>query len=220
MHPLPALQQAQARLGTGFGFAVVIIGTLCLFAPFMSGIAINSLLAVAVAAAGITMTVYAFKAGKFGKGLLQFLFGGITLIAGLVLFVHPILGVMSLTVVLIAWFFVDGIFGLIAGFKAEGGAGRGWILASGVASIVLGVLLAMDWPGSGVYAVGMLVGVRLIFSGWTIAMLGMAGDAAADAIDKGIDSAEEAISEAVEARAGSQSDSTGGVDKSSSATAS
>lgn len=198
-------------MGTGFGFAVVILGTLCLFTPFMSGMAVNSLLAVAVTAAGLTMTVYAFKAGKFGKGLLQFLFGGVTVLAGIALFLHPVMGVMSLTFVLIAWFFADGILGVIAGIGAKGEPGRGWVIASGIASIILGVMLAMDWPGSGVYAVGILAGVRLIFSGWSIAMLGMAGDALADAVDEGIDDVEEAISEAV--GAGDGDGAAGSADK-------
>ena len=54
--------------------------------------------------------------------------------------------------------------------------GWGWVLASGISSIALGALIAYQWPQSTSYALGLLVGIRLIFSGWTIAMLGMAGD--------------------------------------------
>lgn len=206
MHSITEMQQAQARLGTGIGFAVVLLGVLCLMAPFFSGLAVSTLVAVSVIAAGLTMTVYAFKASKFGKGLLQFLFGGVTALAGLMMFAYPVVGIQSLTMVLIAWFLADGILGVVAGFKGKGEPGWGWVIVSGIASLVLGVLLLMDWPGSGGYAVGMVVGIRLIFSGWSIAMLGMAGDAVAEEVDQGLTEVEKAVEEAVEEAASNEVD--------------
>ena len=61
------------------------------------------------------------------------------------------------------------------------------MIVSGVASVVLAVLLWRQWPASGAYAVGMLVGIRLIFSGWSIAMLGMLGDAAVDIVEQAVE---------------------------------
>ncbi len=187
MSVIADVQHAGVRLGTGFGFAVVLLGMLCLMTPFFAGVAVNTLLAITVGAAGLTMTVYAFKAGKFGKGALQFLFGGITILAALAMLAHPVLGVLSMTVVLIAWFIADGVMGIVAGIQAKGAPGWGWVIVSGVASLLLGALLWAQWPASGVYAVGLLAGIRLVFSGWSIAMLGLVGDAVVEAAEEQAD---------------------------------
>jgi uncharacterized membrane protein HdeD (DUF308 family) len=148
--------------------------------PFVSGVAVTSFVAVLITAAGLTMTMYAFKAGSFGKGLLQFLFGGITIVCGVAMFVTPMLSMFTLTGVLMVYFVVDGGFSIYSGVKGRPAPGWGWVIISGIASIVLAVLLYREWPDSGTYAVGLLVGIRLIFAGWSIAMLGMLGDVTVD----------------------------------------
>ena len=54
-----------ARLGTGLGFAIVLLGVLCIMAPFVTGLAVSTMIAIGVIAAGSVMAVYAFKAGSF-----------------------------------------------------------------------------------------------------------------------------------------------------------
>lgn len=187
MNDLSDAMRAPSRVGTGYGFAIMILGMLCVMTPFVSGIAVNTVVAILIAAAGLTITVYAFKAGHFGKGLLQFLFGGITLVAGAIMLVRPMLGMFSMTAVLIAWLIVDGVFAVVAGIRGKGESGWGWIIVSGVASIILAVLLWREWPDSGMYAIGLLAGIRLIFAGWSVAMLGMMGDASVDVAEDAVD---------------------------------
>jgi uncharacterized membrane protein HdeD (DUF308 family) len=189
MSNLSDIARAQSRLGTGWGFAVMLLGILAMMAPFISGVAVTSLVAVFITAAGLAMTVYAFKAGSFGKGLLQFLFGGITVLCGIAMFVTPILSMFGLTGLLMAYFVVDGLFAIISGVRGRPQPGWGWVIVSGIASIVLAVLLWLEWPASGVYAVGLLVGIRLIFTGWSIAMLGMLGDATVDVVEDAVEEA-------------------------------
>jgi uncharacterized membrane protein HdeD (DUF308 family) len=158
----------------------MLLGILAVMTPFVSGVAVTAFVAVLITAAGLTMTMYAFKAGSFGKGLLQFLFGGITIVCGVAMFVTPMLSMFTLTGVLMVYFLVDGIFAIFSGVKGRPAPGWGWVIISGIVSIVLAVLLYREWPDSGTYAVGLLVGIRLIFTGWSIAMLGMLGDATVD----------------------------------------
>lgn len=176
--------RGSSRAGTVWGFAVVIMGVLAIMAPFLSGIGTTMLLAILVTAAGLVTTVYAFKAGSFGKGLFQFLFGGITVVCGIFMFITPGLSMLSLTAVLMGYFLIDGIFGIITGFKAKPAQGWGWIVVSGIASIALAYFLYSDWPISGQYAIGILVGIRLIFTGWSMAMVGAVGDAVSDEIEQ------------------------------------
>ena len=192
MSELSDILRAPGRAGTVWGFAVMLLGVLAVSVPFVSGVATTTLVSVLITAAGIAMTVFAFKAGSFGKGLLQFLFGGITIVAGVAMFMTPMMSMFTLTGVLMVYFVVDGLFGIYNGVKGRGAPGWGWVTISGIASIVLAVLLYRQWPDSGTYAVGLLVGIRLIFTGWSIAMLGMLGDATVDAIE---DAAEQAGSQ-------------------------
>ena len=191
MSNLSDIVRAPGRIGTGWGFAVMLLGILAIMAPFVSGVAVTSFVAVLITAAGLTMTMYAFKAGSFGKGLLQFLFGGITIVCGVAMFVTPMYSMFTLTGVLMVYFVVDGGFSIYSGVKGRPEPGWGWVIVSGIASIVLAVLVYRQWPDSGTYAIGLLVGIRLIFAGWSIAMLGMLGDAT-------VDVAEAVVQEAVQ----------------------
>jgi uncharacterized membrane protein HdeD (DUF308 family) len=193
MSELGNIAHARSRVGTVWGFAVMLLGMLAIMAPFVSGVAVTATVAVLITAAGLSMTVYAFKAGSFGKGLLQFLFGGITVLCGVAMFSQPAISMLTLTGVLLAYFVVDGIFAIIAGVRGKGASGWGWMIVSGIASIVLAIILWRQWPISGAYTIGLLVGIRLIFTGWSIAMLGMLGDATVDVVE---DAVEEAVSSA------------------------
>jgi uncharacterized membrane protein HdeD (DUF308 family) len=191
MSELSDIARAPSRVGTGWGFAVMLLGVLAVMTPFVSGVAVTAFVAVLITAAGLTMTIYAFKAGSFGKGLLQFLFGGITIVCGVAMFVTPMLSMWTLTGLLMVYFLVDGIFAIFSGVKGRPAPGWGWVTISGIVSIVLAVLLYREWPDSGTYAVGLLVGIRLIFTGWSIAMLGMLGDATVDVVEDAVEEAAE-----------------------------
>jgi uncharacterized membrane protein HdeD (DUF308 family) len=194
MSDLSDIVRTPGRIGTGWGFAIMLLGILAVSAPFVSGVATTSFVAVLITAAGLTMTMYAFKAGSFGKGLLQFLFGGITIACGVAMFVTPMFSMFTLTGVLMVYFLVDGIFAIFSGVKGRPAPGWGWVIISGTASIVLAVLLWRQWPDSGTYAVGLLVGIRLIFTGWSIAMLGMLGDATVDVVESAVEEADSSAS--------------------------
>ena len=79
------------------------------------------------------------------------------------------------------------IWGRQGGKRREGAfsvrpeQGWGWLLVGGVISLLLGIMIWRQFPLSGAWAVGVLVGIRLIFAGWTMIMLGATGHAAAKA---------------------------------------
>ncbi len=125
MNELSDIARRSSRVGTGWGFAVMLLGILAITAPFVSGVAVTATVAVLISAAGLSMTVYAFKAGSFGKGLFQFLFGGITLACGVAMLSTPVLSMLTLTGILLVYFLVDGIFAIAAGLRGKGTPGSG-----------------------------------------------------------------------------------------------
>ena len=79
-----------------------------------------------------------------------------------------------------AWFVASGIIESIAALTARDVKGWGWILFSGVVSVLLGLMLWSQFPLSGVWAIGLLVGIRLLTAGWLLVVLGAAGARVAD----------------------------------------
>ncbi len=192
--------RGNARLGTISGFLLVVLGILAIAAPFISGIATSGLVSAIMIAAGMTLLFFCFKAESFGRGVGQFLLGSLTVAGGTFMLMEPVLTLFTLTGILLVWFIADGIVTIYQGIKRKPQEGWGWVVFSGASSLVLGGLLAYQWPMSGVYAVGILVGVRLLIAGWSVAMLGMAGDNLGEGIANISDEQREALREEFEAQ--------------------
>jgi uncharacterized membrane protein HdeD (DUF308 family) len=171
------LIKGASRVGTVWGIAVMIMGFLAIGAPMAFGLTATVVVAALVLASGIAQTVYAFQAESFGKGVLKFVFGGITALCGLAMLIWPGDALAGLTLFLAAYFLVDGASAIVAAFHLRPASGWGWMLFSGGMTVVLGGLIAAEWPFSGVWAIGVLLGIRLIFAGWSMVAVGALGEA-------------------------------------------
>lgn len=156
------------------GVVLLIVGLLAIGSPFVTGLSVAFAIGVLLMIGGITHLVLAFKMGSFGKGLLAFIVGILTAIVGLVMISRPGIGLVSLTLSLAFFFVVAGIVEIMWAFQIRPFSGWGWTLFSGIVSLLLGFMIWGEFPLSGVWAVGTLVGIRMIVSGWTHIMLGVA----------------------------------------------
>ena len=114
-----------AGLTVVLGVALVILGVLAIMAPLFTGTAVAIFVGVLMIAAGITRGVFAFRAQTFGKGLLMFLLGATIAFGGVLLMARPLIGLASLTMVLAAFFFADGIIEAIYAFQLRPRQGMG-----------------------------------------------------------------------------------------------
>jgi uncharacterized membrane protein HdeD (DUF308 family) len=149
--------------------------------------------------AGITRTIFAFKAQSWGKGILAFVLGLLTLLVGLAMVFRPVLGLTSLTLVLAAYFFIDGIFEIFEAFDLKPLKGWGWMLFGGIVSVLLGFMIWAQWPVSGAWAIGILVGIKLIFAGWAMVGIGAAGRSIAGTAEDVVEDVKGAAGDVVEA---------------------
>jgi len=157
------------------GVLTIIFGFLAMAMPWITGQSILLLIGMLVMAGGVTRMIWAFKAGSLGKGLLVFLIGVLTLLAGIVIVANPILSSGVLTIMLAAYFFVDGIAELTAAFGLHSGQdGKGWLMFDGLLTILLGIAISTGFPFAGVFAIGLLLGIKLLFVGVTMLTLGTA----------------------------------------------
>ena len=97
---------------------------------------------------------------------------------------QPGLALASLTMILGIYFIFDGITTLVVAWNVKPEPGWGWMTFSGAVTLALSWMILSGWPASSLFVVGILVGIRLIFAGWSIAFLGMAGDAVGDEVEE------------------------------------
>jgi uncharacterized membrane protein HdeD (DUF308 family) len=181
-----------------FGALTVILGILAMMAPLVAGVAVSVTVGILLIIGGIMRTLFAFKCKSWGKGILAFVLGVLTLLIGLVMVFRPLLGLTSLTLVLAAYFFVDGIFEIFESFDLKPLKGWGWMLFGGIVSVLLGIMIWRQWPVSGVWAIGILVGIKLIFAGWAMVGIGAAGRSIAGTAEDVVEDVKEAAQDAVE----------------------
>lgn len=184
MNEAPQVVKSASRAGVLWGILTIILGIFAMGSPLVSGIAVAMLVAIVLIAAGISETLYAFQAGSLGQGILKFLWGGLTIIVGIVMVSQPTMALATLTMVLAVYFLIDGLTVLFAGFKLKPAQGWGWMVFNGFVTLALGWMIFSRWPISGVWAVGILVGVRLLFAGMTMIALGSAGGQLAEAMSE------------------------------------
>ena len=161
------------------GIISIILGILAIAAPLVTGVSIALLVGFLVLMGGVARMIWAFQAGSLGKGLLGFAIGLLTLICGVALVTDPLLASGLLTIILAAYFLVDGAFEIAAAFQVRPASGWGWLLAGGVLSFALGLMIWQQFPLSGAWAIGILLGVKLLFVGMII--LGVSSSARSDA---------------------------------------
>lgn len=160
-----------------WGWVTLIVGILAVVSPMISGLTVAVMVAILLVIAGISRLIGGFK----GDGIWAILFGLLYIVAGLVMLGRPLLGLASLTMILIVYFLVNGIAEIIAAFQARPASGWGFVLFSGIVSVILAVMIWNQWPLSGAWAVGVLVGIQLIFAGMTMITVGSVMKEAAQA---------------------------------------
>lgn len=157
------------------GIILVILGLLAIVVPPLASLAVTIFIGwlfVISGIAGLIMTFRARGAPGFWWSLISAV---IALIAGVLLLWQPVLGVLSLTFVLIAFFLIDGILSIILAIEHRRElVGRwGWILASGIVDLIIAVIIWAGLPGTAAWALGLLVGIDLVFGGTALIMVAL-----------------------------------------------
>ena len=168
-----------AGIGMALGIGIAVAGVLAVFSPLVAGLSVTIAVGVLLIVSGVSRLFLAFKMGSFGRGLLMFVLGVLTLVAGGYLVARPGMGLATLTLVLAAYLFVEGLFEIIYAFRLRPIKGWGWTLFSGIAALVLGVMICRQFPVSGMLAVGTIAGIHMIFACSSTASLGRAARGAA-----------------------------------------
>ena len=157
-----------AGVGMAVGVIAVVAGVLALISPLVAGLSVALVVGMLIIASGVSRLFLAFRMGSFGHGLLVSLLGLLSIVIGGYMLARPGMALATLTLVLAAFFLVDGIFQIVWAFRLRPIKGWGWTLLSGVVALALGIMIWRQFPVSGIWAVGTLAGINLIFGGSSI----------------------------------------------------
>jgi uncharacterized membrane protein HdeD (DUF308 family) len=146
------------------GITLIVIGAYCIWAEGVATMASVIVLGVVVFVAGIAQLVGAFMTRGAGHVLLLLLIGALDVIVGLMLIEHPEAGALTVTLLLAALFVFGGAFRFVSALWLQF-QHYGWVALSGIVSVILGLLLWMQWPYSALWFIGFAVGVNFIFAG-------------------------------------------------------
>ena len=157
-----------------WGIVMFICGILAIALPLASSIGIVIVLAWLILFAGVCHLIFAFQSHSIGGFLWKLLLAIIYGCAGIYMLMNPLLGVVSLTLLLAIFLVFEGIVEIAFYFNIRGAANADWVLLDGIVTLILGFLIWRRWPSSSVWVIGTLVGISLIFSGISRFMLSSA----------------------------------------------
>src|SRR6476620_10077818 len=157
-----------------WGILMCLCGILAISLPLATSIGVVILLAWLILFAGVWHLIFAFQSHGIGAVLWQVLLAIVSGVAGFYMLMNPLLGVVSLTLVLAVFLLFEGILEVVFYFRIRQTAHAGWILFDGIITLILGILIWAQWPSSSVWVIGTLVGISLIFSGISRVMLSLA----------------------------------------------
>jgi uncharacterized membrane protein HdeD (DUF308 family) len=162
--------------GASIGCAVVMIvlGLLAVILPHALGIAVSVVFAWLIVFSGVVYLAFAFTSLSAGRLIWRLMIGAVYILGGGYLAFHPGIALESLTVVLAVVFALEAMLELTSFFMFRLVPGSGWVLFDALVTLLLAGLILYPWPSSSTWAIGIILGVNLIFSGVTVLLYSVA----------------------------------------------
>jgi uncharacterized membrane protein HdeD (DUF308 family) len=157
------------------GIVAIVIGCLAILLPELFSLGAAVFIGVILVIASAYLTAAAFTAHGVGSLLARLAWALLTFLVGLWLIVEPHNGTLTLTLVLGIYFLLMGLTRILVAFMGRGTPNAGWLGLSGVCGLIVGILVLVEFPSSADWAIGLLVGIDLIFAGWTLISVAQVG---------------------------------------------
>jgi uncharacterized membrane protein HdeD (DUF308 family) len=155
------------------GIALLVLGLSAIGSSFIATLATVMVFGILLLLGSIFQIVSAFWARRWRGFVANLLVGVLYLMTGVFMVDHPLRAAEGLTLLIAICLTAGGIMrvalSLLNRFE-----GWGWVLFSGLISFVLGVSIWRQWPVSGLWVIGLFLGIEMVFGGWSWIMLGLA----------------------------------------------
>lgn len=149
------------------GIILILLGMLALSSTVGMTLASVLFLGWILVIGGIAEVIHSFWSKGIGNFFLNLLAGIFGIVVGGLMIANPGLSAVSLTLVFAVYFIVEGAMRTIVALFHRGPF-WGWLLFNGIVTLLLGILIISQWPTSGLWVIGLFIGIDLIVSGWSL----------------------------------------------------
>ena len=173
------------------GVGTLILGVLAIIFPLAASLAAELLFGGVLLALGVLQIGRAVFSGDIDSRLWVMVFGLLSLLAGAILLLFPLQGVVTLTILVASYFIVGGVLKLAGAWQLSPPRRRknaqaempgwGWLALSGAVSLLLGLVLFFGLPSTAVWALGLLIGIDLALLGASEIALALALSSSSEA---------------------------------------
>jgi uncharacterized membrane protein HdeD (DUF308 family) len=156
------------------GILLVILGLAAIIVPPLASLAVTIFLGWMFLISGIFGLILTFWARQMPGFWWSLISAALAVGAGIILLARPVQGTLTLTIVVGAYFLAEGVTTIMYALehRRELSERWSWLLVAGLVDILVAAIIIAGLPGSALWAVGLLVGVNLLFGG--AALIGMA----------------------------------------------
>jgi uncharacterized membrane protein HdeD (DUF308 family) len=150
---------------------MIVAGVLAIAVPVVAGIAVTALVGWLLVFSGLLHLVFAWRASHASAVVWEVLVGLAYGAIGLYLVAQPLVGLASLTLAVSVYLLFEGVLEFVLSFRLRPARGSMWLLADGIITVLLAAMIFFTWPSSAIWVVGTLIGVSMLFSGFTRLMM-------------------------------------------------
>lgn len=156
------------------GIAMVVLGSIAIGWACLATMTIAAtwLFGFLLLAGGIGEIIHGFSVGRWSGTLLHMFIGVLYIVVGFMIIEDPGDGAILLTKIISIFLMVGGLFRMVAALSQRF-SGWGWVLLNGSVTLLLGVLVYKQLPFSGLWFIGLYIGIDMIMNGWSYVMLGL-----------------------------------------------
>ena len=172
---LLGLDELKNRWGwfLGLGIALIVLGTIAVGASAFATLATMVLIGWLMIVGGIAEVIHAFGIKNWGGFFIDLLTGILYAVVGFLIVANPGATAVTLTLLITMFLIFGGILRIITAILIRF-QNWIWLLLHGVINLLLGILIWQQWPVSGLWVIGLFVGIDMIFNGWSLVMLALA----------------------------------------------
>jgi len=170
--PVLGIEEVRAHRGwfLFMGAALIILGTIAIGGAEIMTMVSVIFLGWLLIFAGLFEVVHGFARRAWGGFFINLMGGLLYAVTGLLMVSHPGIAAITLTLMIAMLLIVAGTFRIFVAFSTPIHH-RGWLILNGVISLFLGISIMSSWPVSGLWIIGLFIGIDMIFDGWTEVML-------------------------------------------------
>jgi len=162
------------------GILLTIFGVIAIALPAVSTIFFETWVALILISSGAAKLFYAFQTRNDGGFTWKLVLSILYIATGIMLFVYPLTGVLTLTLLLGSFLLAEGVFETILAFRLRPQQNWTWVLGDGIITLILGGMIWFQYPFDAPWIIGTLVGASILFTGISRVMLSLSGRSSLD----------------------------------------